>query len=91
MNDDIAKERHEMLLERLGDLKENFKEELDDIRLSIKETCAALTEHAKEDDVRYAEFQQTDQTVKTAQKLLKVGGAAVGVLGFKEVWNFFRH
>ena len=90
MSDDLAKERHDMLLERIRDLKEGFSEELDEIRTSIKETCAALTAHAKQDDGRYAEFQNTDQTVKTAHKMIKVSGAVVGAIGFKEVWDFFR-
>ena len=91
MSDDIARERHEMLLEKIGDLKADFKEDIAGIRRSVADTCAALTKHADDDDERYKEFQTVQQTVGTAQKIIKVGAAAVGALGVKEVWNFFKH
>ena len=88
---DIAKERHDMLVERIYDLKESVGKELADLRESMKETCAALREHADVDETRYREQQQTAQTVNTATKALKVGAGAVSALGLKELWGLFKH
>ena len=91
MTDDLAKERHEMVLERITELKDNVRDDVNDIRTSIKDTCTALTAHAKLSNERYEEFQTVQQTVNTAQKVLKWGAAAVSALGIKEIWNFLRH
>ena len=91
MSDDIAKERHDMLVERIYDLKVSVGKDISDIKESVKETCAALRDHAVIDETRYREQQQTAQTVNTATKALKVGAGAVSALGIKELWGFFKH
>ena len=91
MSDDIAKERHDMLVERIYDLKESVGKDIAEIKESVKETCAALRDHSKIDDDRYQEQQKTAQKVDTATKVLKVGTGVVGTIGVREIWNFFKH
>lgn len=87
----LTEEWRKLLIQKIEDGHTAIKDDIREIKDSLKETCAALNTHAELDETRYREFQDTDQTVKGAQKLIKVGAAAVGALGLKELWGLLKH